>query len=280
MQGDRTLRWSDFDHRADGIGSAPDRDRGGPPGQGGAVPVQQSGIPRGLLRLLQGRSGPGQHQLPLRRRRAGLSVGQRRRRRSRVPRRASPRHVERVRDRLPKVRDWFWVDDDGGPCPAWAIAYEHAAQQRPGRVRGTVGRRSDDDLLMIYTGGHDRHAQGGHVAPGRPGARRDRRHGEAVPWPRRLRRHRRALLTRPGKVSLPACPLMHGNGLVLGAWPCCRPAGSRGAARGPPLPRRGACSTPTQRHKVTSSAIVGDVIAKPMLAALDAAPEPVGPVRA
>ena len=35
--------------------------------------------------------------------------------------------VERVRERVPGVRLWLWVDDGTSPCPAWAIR----ASRRP-----------------------------------------------------------------------------------------------------------------------------------------------------
>ncbi len=60
--------------------------------------------------------------------------------------------VERIRDRVPDVRAWLWVDDGSGPCPDWAIPYEVAAKSATGRVTAPWGR-SGDDLLMIYTGG-------------------------------------------------------------------------------------------------------------------------------
>src|SRR5918995_2431018 len=35
--------------------------------------------------------------------------------------------IERIRDRVPRVASWLWVDDDAGPCPDWATPYEDAA---------------------------------------------------------------------------------------------------------------------------------------------------------
>ena len=60
--------------------------------------------------------------------------------------------VERIRDRVPDVRAWLWVDDGSGPCPDWAIPYERAAKSATRHVAAPWGR-SGDDLLMIYTGG-------------------------------------------------------------------------------------------------------------------------------
>src|SRR5207245_4383516 len=61
--------------------------------------------------------------------------------------------VGRVRQRVPGVRTWLWVDDGGGPCPSWAEAYETAATAAgPGHTRSQWGR-SGDDLMITYTGG-------------------------------------------------------------------------------------------------------------------------------
>ena len=36
--------------------------------------------------------------------------------------------LEQVRNRVPRVKGWLWVDDGSGPCPAWATPYEQVAQ--------------------------------------------------------------------------------------------------------------------------------------------------------
>ena len=36
--------------------------------------------------------------------------------------------IERIRDRVPDVRAWLWVDDGSGPCPDWAIPYDESGQ--------------------------------------------------------------------------------------------------------------------------------------------------------
>ena len=35
--------------------------------------------------------------------------------------------IERIRDRVPRVTTWLWVDDGDGLCPGWAVPYEEAA---------------------------------------------------------------------------------------------------------------------------------------------------------
>ena len=57
-----------------------------------------------------------------------------------------------VRDRLPGIHTWLWVDDGSGPCPAWATPYEAVTSAWPGRTQAPWGR-SGDHLLLLYTGG-------------------------------------------------------------------------------------------------------------------------------
>ncbi len=67
--------------------------------------------------------------------------------------------IEGIRDRVPGVRSWLWVDDGTATCPPWAVPYEEAAETtgEPGpdghqRVRAPWGR-GPDDIHMLYTGG-------------------------------------------------------------------------------------------------------------------------------
>ncbi len=57
--------------------------------------------------------------------------------------------IESIRERLPNVRHWLWVDDGSGPMPDWAESYEAAAayRHRPGRrTVGALRRRHPHDL--------------------------------------------------------------------------------------------------------------------------------------
>ncbi len=60
--------------------------------------------------------------------------------------------IDAIRERLPKVKLWLWVDDAGGACPQWATPYEEAATSGSSRVAPAWGR-SGDDLNFLYTGG-------------------------------------------------------------------------------------------------------------------------------
>jgi len=80
----------------------------------------------------------------------------------------------------------------------------------------------------------------------------------------------RAWLTRPGKVSLPACPLMHATGFFSSL--------GRLSTAGCVVLLEGRRFDATElldaveRRRVNTAVIVGDVVAKPILTALDAEP--------
>ncbi|MCB1474397.1 MAG: AMP-binding protein, partial [Rhodobiaceae bacterium] len=60
--------------------------------------------------------------------------------------------IEQMREKVPGIKAWLWVDDGSDACPAWATPYEEAAAfeakdgWRPWDVSG-------DDILLLYTGG-------------------------------------------------------------------------------------------------------------------------------
>ncbi|TAJ70771.1 MAG: acyl-CoA synthetase [Phenylobacterium sp.] len=62
--------------------------------------------------------------------------------------------LERIRDRLPKVKAWIAVAEPGHPVPAWAADYDTIVARAPAErpVKASWGR-SGDDLLLLYTGG-------------------------------------------------------------------------------------------------------------------------------
>jgi acyl-CoA synthetase (AMP-forming)/AMP-acid ligase II len=177
-------------------------------------------------------------------------------------------HCEAVRDRVPGIHLWIWVDDGSGPCPEWAVPYEEAAAAAAGRVVAPWGR-SGDHLLLLYTGG----------TTGMPKGvmwRQDDLFGALDAGNRRRMPPEQDLDALGGRVvtagprNLPAAPLMHGTGffnavsnLMLG----------------------GSVTTMVGRHfdvvelldtveqfSINSMSIVGDAFAKPILRALDADP--------
>ena len=174
-----------------------------------------------------------------------------------------------IRDRLPKVETWLWVDDGSGPCPDWAVPYEEAAATETDRVVAPWGR-GDDDLLFMYTGGTTGMPKGvmwrqdsmvrAVVGATNPMYRADPDY-DAL----------RATMTAPGLTMVPGCPLMHGTGQFTGLLT---------------LATGGCVVTLTNRHfdvvelldtivarGINMVVIVGDAFAKPMVAALDAEPD-------
>ena len=232
----------------------------------------------GVLRRPEARRGSGQRELPLRRRRARVPARQlrrasrscsttssRRRSPTRSPhsrpnaaRGAAAGRARRRRTLLDGARD-----------------YDDALAARP-TAAPTDREPSGDDLVFLYTGGTTGYpkavmwrsddlyvvavADGAARAPNRPTSR-----------------HR----SPPGKQAatlLPACPLMHGTGLFITLSTLVgrrhRRAARHAAARsGSPCGARSSAST----SQVCT--IVGDAFARPLLAALDAEPEPIGTSR-
>ncbi len=181
--------------------------------------------------------------------------------------------VEAVRDRVPAVRDWLWVDEGTGGCPEWATPYESAAAPIAERASGAWGR-SGDDILMIYTGG----------TTGMP---------KGVMWRqddliRATCSTGNALLAEnpedvggveaavaaldgPGVGGLPACPLMHGTGWFT-ANIYLSQAGSVVCLEDRHLDIPELLDT-IERENVGALTIVGDAFAKPIVRALDSDPD-------
>ena len=179
--------------------------------------------------------------------------------------------IERIRDRVPQVRLWLWVDDGSGPCPEWATPYEAAATSHPERVEGPWGR-SGDHLYMLYTGGTTGMPKGvmwrqDDLFRNIVGAAVDTSYREGDPDLDSIR----ARVTQPGMVGLPACPLMHGTGcftqlITLSAGGCCVTLESRNLD----VPE---LLDTIDREGVALIAIVGDAFAKPINRTLAASPD-------
>jgi len=177
--------------------------------------------------------------------------------------------VEAVRASLPAVRRWYVVDDDG-PRPDWAVPYEAVVATGADRVAGPWGR-SPDHQLFLYTGGTTGMPKGvmwrqddlfnvlgagGNPFVGVPAA------ADVEEIASRI--------TGPGWVMVPACPLMHGTG-QFSAFIALNGGGSIVTLEGRTFDPALLWQTVADR-KVNAVIIVGDAFARPLLAALDANP--------
>jgi acyl-CoA synthetase (AMP-forming)/AMP-acid ligase II len=176
--------------------------------------------------------------------------------------------IERVRDRVPGVRAWLWVDDGTGDCPEWATDYQAVARDGATASRPDV-ERGGDDLLLLYTGGTTGMPKGvmwrqddlfvllGNAARGGYPDRPDLGYA-------------RSRVAKKGRRLLPAAPLMHGAGSFS-----CVPVLARGGAV---VLLEGRSFDPVEfldtveRHEVFSVSWVGDAFAKPVAKTLDAHP--------
>ena len=176
--------------------------------------------------------------------------------------------IEPIRDRLPEVRVWIWVDDGSGECPDWAVAYETAAASSTERVVPGWGR-TGDDLNMLYTGG----------TTGMPKGVMWRQDDLAVVLTATLGNpipdagtasDRRGSYTAPGRRFVPACPQMHGTGnfpglAALTDGGCIVTLTSRNFDPVELLDT-------IERDGVNVISMVGDAFGKPILRALDTEP--------
>ena len=176
--------------------------------------------------------------------------------------------IERIRDRVPRVATWLWVDDGSGPCPSWALDYESVATVAGERAAPPWGR-SGDDLIMLYTGGTTGMPKGVMWRQDDLFCRLNNGNLIKVPEDGGLEGVRKTIVG-PGPKILPACPLMHGTGaftaygtMSVGGCVVMLPGRSFDAAQ---------LLETVEAENVNVLAIVGDAFAKPILAALDAEP--------
>ena len=156
---------------------------GSPPGQGGAVLYNGNEYLETVFAALKASLVPVNTNYRYGDEELALPLGQRRRGGGRIPR-LLRRRVARLRPLLPKVKAWLHVDDGTEPCPGVGHRYEDRQDLAwaPATTEGPArGGRSGDDLCLLYTGGHDGHAEGRHVAPGRPVRRDERRQPRELP---------------------------------------------------------------------------------------------------
>ncbi len=170
-----------------------------------------------------------------------------------------------VRQRCPAVRLWLHVEDGSGPCPDWAVPYEHEAEAGGARVEAPWSR-SGDDLILIYTGG----------TTGMPRGVMWRQHDlfrasnttgdPALPG----LAHVRGRLGAAAPVGLPAAPLMHGTGFVFAATILNR-GGTVVTLTGQAFDVVELLDT-IEAERVSDLCIVGDAFCRPIVDTLDQAP--------
>jgi acyl-CoA synthetase (AMP-forming)/AMP-acid ligase II len=178
--------------------------------------------------------------------------------------------IERIRDRVPGVRAWLWVDDGNGPCPDWATPYDEAAKSATTRVTAPWGR-SGDDLLMIYTGGTTGMPKGVMWRQDDLFARLITAGSRQYPLEGDLDDVRRSLTATPSTVALlPACPLMHGTGWFT--TNTCLAEGGRIVLLEQRKYDPVELLDTVEREKVNGLVIVGDPFSRPLLDALHAQP--------
>ena len=179
--------------------------------------------------------------------------------------------VARVMERTSKVKLWIQVDDGGEKVPG-AVDYEALIAGHDPAPHIT---RSAEDNYMLYTGGTTGMPKGvmydvggmcqlflGFSYP---------IYGQAVPEAHEIAGVARQRWDAGEPIrSLPACPLMHGTGMWLGAL-----VGHLGGGTVNLLTHRSLDADElwqvVEREKSTQVVIVGDAFAKPMLRALDTA---------
>jgi fatty-acyl-CoA synthase len=174
--------------------------------------------------------------------------------------------VASIRAQLPGVRRWIAVDDgSGAPLPEFATDFETLVGQ--GDASPLAIARSPDDLFFIYTGGTTGMPKG---VMWRHDALRRALINPAlvVRVPQSLADHLDIVRENGrGPVNLPACPLMHGTGLltaisalVNGGTVVTMPEKNFDAD---------AMWQTIAIHRVDQLVIVGDAFARPMARALD-----------
>ncbi|MGB5723580.1 MAG: AMP-binding protein, partial [Parasphingorhabdus sp.] len=179
--------------------------------------------------------------------------------------------VAAIRDQLEQVKLFLEIDDGSGEHLEGAVDYEQAVQNASPMA---VIERSDDDLYMLYTGG----------TTGMPkGVMYDHKSFATALLAKGFEMRmmepptdasgfgtlvQQLHATGAASRSIPACPLMHGTGMWIGAMV---PHSLGGCvvlsdnSHFDPV----ALWQLAQDEKVTDITIVGDVFAKPMLATLD-----------
>jgi fatty-acyl-CoA synthase len=183
--------------------------------------------------------------------------------------------IESIKDKLPKVKLYIQVDDNSNETLDFAQDYESAISEFQPMERL---ERSEDNIYMLYTGGTTgmpkgvMYQHGGHLK----GMLNTAGAWGLIPVQEKIDVDSVALevkkLADEGRlpISIPACPLMHGTGMWLGAIIPHLVGGTVVT-----LPNLGfdpdGLLKEVEKRKANNIVIVGDAFAKPIMDALDKA---------
>lgn len=176
--------------------------------------------------------------------------------------------VKAIQNRLPGVKTWLQVATDNTPLPSFANDYEKfIAGHKTSRLDI---KRSPDDLLFLYTGGTTGMPKG--VMWRHGDLRQTQLNPNLMPVVPTTIAEQADIVRQngPGNRFIPACPQMHGTGLLTSFGTLC--------GGGSVITLEGANFDPVELWQVTADrkgqqiALVGDAFAKPMLRALDENP--------
>lgn len=183
--------------------------------------------------------------------------------------------IESIKDKLPKVKLYIQVDDETNETLSFAKDYESAMSEFEPMERL---ERSGENIYMLYTGGttgmpkgvmyqHEGHLKGMLNTAGAWGL---------IPVQEKIdidsvaREVKKLADADNLPVSIPACPLMHGTGMWLGAIIPHLVGGTVVT-----LPNLGfdpdGLLKEVEKRKANNIVIVGDAFAKPIMDALDKA---------
>ena len=182
--------------------------------------------------------------------------------------------IEAIKEQLPKIKAFIQIDDGTEALMEGAIDYESSISSSKKQNRFN---RSEENIYMLYTGGTTGMPKGVMY-----------KHGSFVPSmlktafamgfevPEDLANLEKIILNAKEKdslpVSMPACPLMHGTGMWLGAFLPMFSGGTVVTISDLGLNPKKVWKE-VENNKINSLVIVGDAFAKPLLEELKEAKE-------
>ena len=182
--------------------------------------------------------------------------------------------IKAIKDQLPKIKVYIQIDDGTEPLMQGAIDYETSISSSKEQKRFD---RTDQNIYMLYTGGTTGMPKGVMY-----------KHGSFIPSMLKTafamgfevpedisdleKIVKQAKENDNLSVSMPACPLMHGTGMWLGAFLPMFSGGSVVTISDLGLNPKNVWRE-VEKHNVNSLVIVGDAFAKPLLDELREAKE-------